>query len=76
MATTLLALLFAAFLVCAALTAFFQFRYGSLTGPKSESAQLGEESPAARKCRRRAVFCAVCAGVFLVAALATGATLR
>lgn len=72
----LLGLLFGAFLVCAALTAFFQVRYGSLTGPSSETAKQGCESSAARRCRRRAVTSAVCAGVCLIAAMAVGASVR
>lgn len=72
----LLGLLFAAFAVCAALTVFFQMRYGNLTGPRSESAALGTESPAARACHRRAVISAIAAGVFLLAAMAVGAVLR
>lgn len=72
----LLALLFAAFAVCAVLTFFFQLKYGRLTGPNSESAKLGAESPAAVRCRRAAICCAVISAVFLVAACAVGATLR
>lgn len=72
----LLAALFAAFAVCALLVIFFQMKYGRLSGPNSESAKLGTESPAARNCRRYAVCSAAAAAVFLIAACAVGATLR
>lgn len=72
----LLAGLFAAFAVCAALVIFFQMKYGRLTGPNSETAKLGTESPAAKKCRHNAVCSTVAAAVLLVAACAVGATLR
>lgn len=72
----ILAALFAAFAVCAVLVFLFQIQYGRLNGPNSESAKLGTESPAAQRCRRRAVCAAVAAAVFLVAACAVGATLR
>ena len=51
----LLAVFFAAFAVCALLVIFFQMKYGRLTGPNSETAKLGTESPAAKKCRHYAV---------------------
>lgn len=71
----ILAILFAAFAVCAALTIFLQIKYGHLTGPDSETAKLGTASPAAIKCRRQAVVCAILAAIFLIAACAVGASL-
>ena len=72
----ILAALFAALAVCAVLVFLFQIQYGRLNGPNSESAKLGTESPAAKRCRHRAVCAAVAAAIFLVAACAVGATLR
>ena len=72
----LLAVFFAAFAVCALLVIFFQMKYGRLTGPNSETAKLGTESPAAKKCRHYAVCSAAAAAIFLIVACAIGATLR
>ena len=68
----LLAVFFAAFAVCALLVIFFQMKYGRLTGPNSETAKLGTESPTAKKCRHYAVCSAAAAAVFLIAACAIG----
>lgn len=72
----ILAVLFAAFAVSAALTFLLQIQYGRLTGSDNESATHGTELPAAKKCRRRAILCAVCAGIFLITACAVGASIR
>ncbi|MBS5150354.1 MAG: hypothetical protein Q4A63_06555 [Butyricicoccus pullicaecorum] len=72
----ILAILFAMFAVCAALTIFFQIRYGHLTGPNSETAKCGTPSSAAIKCRRQAVLCSILAAFFLIAACAVGAVVR
>ena len=62
----ILAALFAAFAVCAVLVFLFQIQYGRLNGPNSESAKLGTESPAAKRCRHRAVCAAVAAAIFQI----------
>ncbi len=72
----ILAVLFAAFAVSAAMTLLLQIKYGHLTGPDSESAALGTDSPAAKKCYRQAMISATLAGVFLVAACVVGASIR
>lgn len=72
----ILAVLFVAFAASAAMTIFFQIKYGHLTGPDSDSAKLGTDSPAASKCRRQAVISAIIAAIFLIAACAVGVTLR
>ncbi len=72
----ILALLFAAFAVSAALTFLLQIKYGRLTGSEREAPDHGTTSPAAKKCRRQAIFCAVFAGIFLIAACAVGASIR
>ncbi len=72
----ILAILFAAFAVSAAITLFLQIKYGHLTGPNSESAALGKDSPMAKKCHRQAMISATLAGIFLVSACIVGASIR